>query len=244
MGNERKLRLIQVAKEFKVGLNTITDFLQKKGIKSDGSPNTLVDAETYAVLEKEFGANRAAGNARESIRERISLKQTTITLEEAKKQEREEEKEVVIKSNVISVKDEIQQPKFLGKIDLSPKPKAAPAPKAEAEKPAAQHPAAPAAPAPAQAPKLPHSPHLPPHPQYRKPVRHNQPRLHRQATPHRPRRRPQHKLLPLNLQNPQHRPRRHPQHRLPGNRTPSPQKPRHPRRNRPLPKTTSSVRRP
>ena len=153
MGNERKLRLIQVAKEFMVGLNTITDFLQKKGIKSDGSPNTLVDAETYAVLEKEFGANRAAGNARESIRERISLKQTTITLEEAKKQEREEEKEVVIKSNVISVKDEIQQPKFLGKIDLSPKPKAAPAPKAEAEKPAAQHPAAPAAPAPAQAPK-------------------------------------------------------------------------------------------
>ena len=128
MGNERKLRLIQVAKEFKVGLNTITDFLQKKGIKSDGSPNTLVDSETYAVLEKEFGANRAAGNARDSIRERISLKQTTITLEEAKKQEREEEKEVVIKSNVISVKDEIQQPKILGKIDLSPKPKAAPAP--------------------------------------------------------------------------------------------------------------------
>ena len=142
MGNERKLRLIQVAKEFKVGLNTITDFLQKKGIKSDGSPNTLVDAETYAVLEKEFGANRAAGNARESIRERISLKQTTITLEEAKKQEREEEKEVVIKSNVISVKDEIQQPKILGKIDLSPKPKAAPAPapapKAEPVKPAEQ----------------------------------------------------------------------------------------------------------
>ena len=159
MGNERKLRLIQVAKEFKVGLNTITDFLQKKGIKSDGSPNTLVDSETYAVLEKEFGANRAAGNARDSIRERISLKQTTITLEEAKKQEREEEKEVVIKSNVISVKDEIQQPKILGKIDLSPKPKAAPAPapapKAEpvkpAEQPRATQPAAAAAPV--EAPK-------------------------------------------------------------------------------------------
>ena len=159
MGNERKLRLIQVAKEFKVGLNTITDFLQKKGIKSDGSPNTLVDSETYAVLEKEFGANRAAGNARDSIRERISLKQTTITLEEAKKQEREEEKEVVIKSNVISVKDEIQQPKILGKIDLSPNPKAAPppapAPKAEPVKPAEQPRAAQPAPAsaPVEAPK-------------------------------------------------------------------------------------------
>ena len=159
MGNERKLRLIQVAKEFKVGLNTITDFLQKKGIKSDGSPNTLVDSETYAVLEKEFGANRAAGNARDSIRERISLKQTTITLEEAKKQEREEEKEVVIKSNVISVKDEIQQPKILGKIDLSPKPKAAPAPapapvpKTEPVKPAEQPRVAQPAAAPAEAPK-------------------------------------------------------------------------------------------
>ena len=168
MGNERKLRLIQVAKEFKVGLNTITDFLQKKGIKNDGSPNTLVDAETYAVLEKEFGANRNAGNARESVRERISMKQGTVTLEAARQKEREEEKEVVIKSHVISVKDEIPQPKFLGKIDLNPKPKAQVAhtepaqgaataaaaanrpvqtaePKAEAPKPAA--PAQPAAPA-------------------------------------------------------------------------------------------------
>ena len=176
MGNERKLRLIQVAKEFNVGLNTITDFLQKKGIKSDGSPNTLVDADTYAVLEKEFGANRSAAGARNSIRERISLKQTTITLEEAKKQEREEEKEVVIKSNVISVKDEIQQPKFLGKIDLSPKPKAkaapAPQPKAEEAPKAPEAPkAAPApevkaeAPAPAPQPKAEEAPKAPEAPQ-------------------------------------------------------------------------------
>ena len=140
MGNERKIRLIQVAKEFNVGINTITDFLHKKGIKSDGSPNTLVDPETYAVLEKEFGSNRSAASARNSIRERISLKQTTITLEEAKKQEREEEKEVVIKSNMISVKDELPHPKILGKIDLSPKPKAAlqpaPAPQPKAAAPA------------------------------------------------------------------------------------------------------------
>ena len=113
-----------------------------------------------------FWKNRAAASARNSIRERISLKQTTITLEEAKKQEREEEKEVVIKSNVISVKDEIPQMKILGKIDLSPKPKPAPAPapqpasakteapapKAEAPAPAQPEKSAPAAPAaPAQA---------------------------------------------------------------------------------------------
>ena len=120
MGNERRLRLIQVAKEFKVGLNTITDFLQKKGIKSDGSPNTLVDEATYAVLEKEFGSNRAAAGARDSVRERISQKQTSISLDGSSTKAKEV-KEVVIKSNMIHVKDEIQQPKFLGKIDLDGK---------------------------------------------------------------------------------------------------------------------------
>ena len=168
MSNERRLRLIQVAKEFNVGINTITDFLHKKGIKNDGSPNALVDADTYAVLEKEFGSNRSAAGARNSIRERISQKQATITLEQTRKQEREEEKEVVIKSNVISVKDEIQQPKFLGKIDLSPKPKAAPAPQPspapapKAETAPAPAPAAekPAAPAPAPREETPAEPHV------------------------------------------------------------------------------------
>ena len=148
MSNEKKLRLIQVAKEFKVGLNTITDFLQKKGIKSDGSPNTLVEPEVYAVLEKEFGGNRSAGNERESVRERIAQKQATITLEQTQKQAREEEQEVIIKSHVISVKDEIPHPKILGKIDLdakkhAPKPEvkstpaavAEPAPQPKEEKP-------------------------------------------------------------------------------------------------------------
>lgn len=132
MGNERRLRLIQVAKEFNVGLNTITDFLQKKGIKSDGSPNTLVDSATYAVLEKEFGANRSATGARDSIRERIAQRQGTVSIDKTPKAV--EEKEVIIKSNMISVKDEIQQPKFLGKIDLSPK-KQEPAKKAEPQQP-------------------------------------------------------------------------------------------------------------
>ena len=131
MGNERRLRLIQVAKEFNVGLSTITDFLQKKGIKSDGSPNTLVDADTYAVLEKEFGKNRSTSGARDSVRERISMKQTSVSLD-GPKEKPAEAKEVVVKSNVISVKDEIQQPKILGKIDLNPK-KPEPKPEVKAE---------------------------------------------------------------------------------------------------------------
>ncbi len=136
MGNDKKLRLIRVAKEFNVGLNTITDFLHKKGIKSDGLPGSLVDADTYEILEKEFGANRSANKARESVRERISQKQATITLEEAEEQEKEEEKEVIIKSNVISVKDEIPQPKILGKIDLDqPKHTSSPVKEEKAQQP-------------------------------------------------------------------------------------------------------------
>ena len=153
MGNERKLRLIQVAKEFKVGLNTITDFLQKKGIRSDGSPNTLVEPEVYTILEKEFGGNRSAGSARESVRERIAQKQTTITIEQARQKEREDDREVVIKSNVIDLRDEIQKPKILGRIDLSPKPKTAPKP--EPPKPAEAAPTRPAPrPVPAAAPAM------------------------------------------------------------------------------------------
>ena len=131
MTNNRKIRLIQVAKEFKVGLNTITDFLLKKGINSDGSPNSLVSPEVYAVLEKEFGGNRNAGNARDSIRERISQKQASVSIEESKAQK--EEKEVIIKSHTIDNREQLQQPKILGKIDLSPKPKSQPQPEVKPE---------------------------------------------------------------------------------------------------------------
>ena len=152
MANERRIRLIQVAKEFNVGINTITDFLQKKGVKSDGSPNALVDAETYALLEKEFGAGRAVNSERVNIRERIAQKQATVTLDDdAKGKGGKNDEELLVKSNVISVKDEVASmgPKILGKIDLSGKgPKAAPA----ATPAPAPRPAAKPAPTPAPAP--------------------------------------------------------------------------------------------
>ena len=156
MANERRIRLIQVAKEFNVGINTITDFLQKKGVKSDGSPNALVDAETYALLEKEFGAGRAVNSERVNIRERIAQKQATVTLDDdAKGKGGKNDEELLVKSNVISVKDEVASmgPKILGKIDLSGKgPKAAPAATpAPAPRPAAK-PAPTLAPAPAAVP--------------------------------------------------------------------------------------------
>ncbi len=166
MDNSKKIRLIQVAKEFKVGFNTLADYLQRKGLQSDCSPSSPVSAEVYAVLEKEFGRNRQSGNERNAVRERIQSKgSVSINSQNAKEAE---EEEVVIKSNVISVKDEVRGPKILGKIDLGGKkkeeaptpvevkeePKSAPAPvveepKREEPKPAPAEPKVEPKPAPA-----------------------------------------------------------------------------------------------
>ncbi len=137
MTNNRKVRLIQVAKEFKVGLNTITDFLLKKSINADLSPNSLVTPEVYEVLEKEFGSNRSiTGNERDNIREKIQGNRQSVTIDGSKKEaSKDDEQEVIIKSNVISVKDEVQQPKILGKIDLEPKKPAAKPAEVKAEEP-------------------------------------------------------------------------------------------------------------
>ena len=111
MSNEKKLRLLQVAKEFKVGIATITDFLAKKGVHIESSPNTLVEPDVYAVLAKEFGGNRSA-NERVNVRERINLKPESVSLHDKKDSPRahdsEFEEEVVIKSGVISARDEIR----------------------------------------------------------------------------------------------------------------------------------------
>ncbi|MGN0091999.1 MAG: translation initiation factor IF-2 [Alistipes sp.] len=128
MNNEKKLRLIQVAKEFQVGLSSIADFLQKKGVAIDASPNTTITADVYAIIEKEFGANRPSKNERDSVREKISMKPTTISIEE--------EPKPAPKVATIEVKSEIQQPKILGKIELGKhnepvKPKPEPAKPAE-----------------------------------------------------------------------------------------------------------------
>ena len=156
MENERKLRLIQVAKEFKVGLNTLTDFLHKKGVAIDGSPNTQISNDIYSLVEREFGSNRTNSSARDSVREKISTKQATVSIEEPKAESAPQTK------RNIEVRDQLpQQPRILGRIELDKKGNVVKpqAPKAEAPAPAAPKPApAPApkaepTPAPAPAPK-------------------------------------------------------------------------------------------
>ena len=138
MQNARRLRLHQVARELKVGQTTIVEFLEKKGIKVENAPSTLIEPHVYEVLEKEFGGSRTESV---NIREKINQKLEAVSLGNRKEGPAAEDdtdfkKEVIIKSGVISVKDEvptINAPKILGKIDLSgEKPAAA---SAEVKKP-------------------------------------------------------------------------------------------------------------
>ncbi len=129
-------------------MTTVTDFLGKKGVKIESSPNALVPADVYELIEKEFGGGRPGGSSQQ-IRERLDgLKGDSVSLKDQKEgikgvgvggKKEEYKEEIVIKSHVAA------GPKVLGKMDLEPKKpvkkaepvvKAAPAPKpVEAPKP-------------------------------------------------------------------------------------------------------------
>ena len=109
MPNVRRLRLHQVARELKVGQTTIVEYLEKKGIKVENAPSTLIEPHVYEVLDKEFGANKAETV---NIREKINQKLEAVSLGNRKdgapaEDDADFKKEVIIKSGVISVKDEV-----------------------------------------------------------------------------------------------------------------------------------------
>jgi len=47
-------RLSKAAREFNIGINTVLDFLSKKGFQIDRDPNTKLTQEMYVLLAKEF----------------------------------------------------------------------------------------------------------------------------------------------------------------------------------------------
>ncbi|NLF82067.1 MAG: translation initiation factor IF-2 [Bacteroidales bacterium] len=54
MSEKQGIRISKVVKEFNIGIGTLTDFLKKKGIEVDASPNSKISEEAYALVEKEF----------------------------------------------------------------------------------------------------------------------------------------------------------------------------------------------
>ncbi|SEF67129.1 translation initiation factor IF-2 [Parabacteroides chinchillae] len=49
------IKLIQVQRKLNVGINTVVEFLHRKGFSVEDNPNTRISDEQYALLVKEFG---------------------------------------------------------------------------------------------------------------------------------------------------------------------------------------------
>lgn len=126
------VRLSKVAREFNVGLSTIVDFLQDKGIKISSDPNAKLTDDQYSLVAKEFSIDSEA--KRESNRvdlKNTRLKKETITIDNMNKGTEEHAPEF------ISIKDEIKlenKIKVVDHIDLNKLHKPKPAEKVEEKK--------------------------------------------------------------------------------------------------------------
>ena len=123
-------RLSKIAREFNVGINTIVEFLHKKGFDVDPNPNTKVTDDMYDILIGEYSNDISA--KKES--ERLSLKtlrekRETVSIndiDQHKTDIAEAEEEVLIKDTrgtaKIEITEEHPEIKIVGKIDLEKKP--------------------------------------------------------------------------------------------------------------------------
>jgi translation initiation factor IF-2 len=137
----KPIRLGKAAGELNVGIQTLIDFLQSKGIKIDTNPNTRLESEHFDLLCQEFAADQnlkeqSKSSARRERRESISLKDkpeesatvepeeeeddVTINIEEIKQQVyTEAPKEVTAVKTESSDDSNDIKVQVVGKIDLS-----------------------------------------------------------------------------------------------------------------------------
>lgn len=133
----KPIRLGKAAGELNVGVSTIVEFLESKGIKIEVNPNTKLEPEHYEILQKEFAADqnlkeqsKFTGPKREK-RETITLRDSRGETPEEKEEVEEEEnqpidvEEIKRKSVVEKVEAPQVQVNVVGKIDLD-KPKVKP----------------------------------------------------------------------------------------------------------------------
>ncbi len=85
-------RLSKVAREFNIGLTTIVDFFNKKGISVDNNPNAKISPEAYDLLFHEFQSEKNLKEASKKAGLSI-LKRETITAEKEKEKVKKEDQD-------------------------------------------------------------------------------------------------------------------------------------------------------
>ena len=139
------IRLNKVIKEFNVGLQTVVDFLAKKGHKVNASPSEKIDDAQYELLRKEFGSDKDLKNEAEKLFQ---------DRQKEKEKEKAQKKAAAAAEMIETTVPEELRPKVVvkGTVDLNPKPAPAPTPApapAEQEEPVSD----PATPEPTPAPE-------------------------------------------------------------------------------------------
>ena len=153
----KPVRLSKAAREFNLGIGTIVDFLETKGIQVESKPNTKLDPEVYALVRSNFQGDKDAKEAaqRSSVsldRENISIASTKkkapeseepadkidlsiFKKEDSKKEEKEipDEKPTSKNPKKESKKSKASPLKVLGKVDFESREKEAAAKRVQAE---------------------------------------------------------------------------------------------------------------
>ena len=136
---QTKVRLSGVAREYNVGQGTIVEFLEKKGIKVEHGPSTILDPQAVELVRGEFGGKSVE---KVNIREKIKPVKESVSLhdtDESAKAAAKAEEVVNVKTNAVfsTPVENLSGPKVVGKLDLSAKPKTAETPAAKPEPAAA-----------------------------------------------------------------------------------------------------------
>ena len=146
MTDYKPLRLSKIARDFGVGVNTVLDFLHKKGIAADDGPNTKIEFDVFQILQKEYSGDIKVKEASEKIelnamrakKESIYADdEFSVQPEQAKKEQPAAKKEEFVDTKV----EKLQGPNVVGKIDLNKKPE-----KKQEQAPAKSQPVASASP--------------------------------------------------------------------------------------------------
>ena len=79
----KPVRLSKAAREFNLGIGTIVDFLDTKGIQVEAKPNTKLDPDVYALVRSNFQGDKEAKEAAQ--RSTVSVDRENISLASARK---------------------------------------------------------------------------------------------------------------------------------------------------------------
>ncbi len=131
-----EIRLNKLIKKYNIGLQTLVDFLQSKGVEVEANPNAKVSDEYEPALDKQFGKDLEAKQAAEKVDVRI----TDILEKAGKRQDQEEEdefepvRETIIKTNTFAPAPKpVAEPEPEPVAEPEPEPVAEPEPVSEPE---------------------------------------------------------------------------------------------------------------